>query len=320
MKDLFKKKGEILVVYIILVAIVIVGAVVNNKTFLTPLNIGNILEQATTLGILSLGAMLPILLGGIDLSNGALISLATCLLTFSLPGGFGMNIFLCLLFGLGVGAFNGFGVTTLKLPPFIMTLSTMMIINGFALKILPVPGGSVPSGFMTFLNGRFGIVTHGIIVWAILAIVMFIVLNKTVMGRNLYAVGGNANTAALSGISVRRTNMFAYIVSGLIGSLAGLFLTARVGSGDSSFGDNYAMDAITVCVLGGVSLSGGRGSIVGLFAASFIMSIISNILNLANVNTYFQFVLKGVIVLVTVMVFSIRDIRAEAAKVAEGGE
>lgn len=310
-KRFVKKNEEVLIVYAILAIVVIVGGFASARFFI-PMNMGNILEQATALGIVAIGQTAVILLGGIDLSTGAVVSMATTILSYPLtenPAGIAINILIVIGVSAAIGLFNGFGVTKLKLPPFIMTLATMCIVNGIALKVRPIPGGSMPTEFLDLLNGRLGVIPKATILWIAIAVIMFCVLKYRKFGRDLYAVGGNAQTASLSGISVSKTNMKAYVLCSVLAATGGIYLSSRMGTGDATLGSMYGMDSITVCVLGGVSLFGGRGNIVGVFAATFILCMLSNILNLAGVASYYQYLLKGIILLATVTVFSLKDLR-----------
>ena len=156
-------------------------------------------------------------------------------------------------------------------------------------------------GRMLMCLPLIGLVEGGL--WALLVWL----LGSRRLGRNLYAVGGNPTTAALSGIPVGRVRMQAHILCSVLAAVGGICVAARMGSGDATLGETYSMDSVTVCVLGGVSLFGGQGNIVGLLASTFILTGISNILNMVGVSSYYQYVFKGLILLVTVLVFSIKD-------------
>lgn len=309
MKAFVKKHDTLVIIYAILLIVFLCGAF-SSPRFLTGLNIGNIMEQSVSLGIVALGQVLTILLAGIDLSVGAVVSMATTIMSLELvPGvpGVVLNLVITLVAGALVGAFNGFGIVKLRIPSFIMTLSTMCIVEGIALKIRPVPGGSILYEFSDLLFGRVGVIPHSIILWIALFGVLAWVLHSRQFGRNLYAVGGNETTAALSGIPVGRVRMQAHILCSVIAAIGGICMAARMGSGDASLGETFGMDSVTVCVLGGVSLFGGRGNIVGLIASTFILGGISNILNMMGVSSYYQYVFKGLILLITVLVFSMKD-------------
>ena len=313
LKTFVKRHDSLLVVYVILLLVFGFGAVSSSR-FLTGINIGNIMEQAVSLGIVSLGQLLTILLGGIDLSVGAVVSLSTTIMSLELfPGPFGVvvNLAITLLAGLAIGCLNGIGIARLRIPPFIMTLATMTIVNGIALKIRPTPGGSIPYEFMELLFGRIGIFPHAMIIWIVILCLLLWILHHREFGRNIYAVGGGSVAAELSGISVARIRIQAHIICSLIAAIAGICVAARMGSGDATLGDLLGMDSVTVCVLGGVSLFGGQGEIMGLLASTFVLSGISNILNMIGVSANYQYVCKALILLLTVLFFSIKGRKRE---------
>lgn len=306
-----KKHDDLLLVYAILVVVFFFGAV-SSKSFLTGTNMGNILEQAVSLGIVSLGQILVILIAGIDLSVGAVVSMSTAIMSLELLPGIGgllVNLLLTIGAGVIVGLFNGIGIVRLRIPPFIMTLASMSIVSGIALKIRPIPGGTVPYEFMDFMFGRIGIFPRAVLLWAIAAASLFWLLERRRFGRNLYAVGDNAGTAVLSGIKVDRVRLQTHVLCSVIAAGGGICVAARMGTGDAKLGELFSMDSVTVCVLGGVSLFGGQGNVIPLLAAVFIVSGISNILNMLGVSSYYQYIFKGFILLMTVLVFSIKNKR-----------
>lgn len=306
-----KKNSSVMTVYIVLVVTVVVGLIASDR-FLTPANLGNVFEQAVGLGIVSMAQALIILTGGIDLSLGALISTTCAMLSVVMadsPLGIIGGILLALAFGIGFGALNGWGITTLKVPPFAMTLATMSVLTGIALIFRPTPGGSIPYSLTSFFIFRIGVIPVGILLMAGLFAVMIIVLGKTRFGRNIYAVGGNERTAQLSGINTKKVKVAVYALAGLLAAVSGLYLTARMGTGDATLGKNFSLDSITVCVLGGLSLMGGVGKLSGIVASTFVMTILNNILNLVGVDSYWQYALKGIILILIVLLYAIRDQR-----------
>jgi len=290
----------------------IVGGFVSG-IFFGPRNIGNIFEQATALGIVALGQMLVILTGGIDLSTGSVVSFATTFMSLALFGNTvgGMALSALAVIGISavVGLGNGICVTKLKLPPFIVTLASMSIVTGIALIQRPQPGGSLSFDFMQILNGRIGIMPRATILWFALTALLFFILKYRRFGRDLYAVGGNENAATLSGVFVNKTKLKAYVLGSVFSAIGGIYLASRVGTGDATLGTYFSLDSITVCVLAGVSLAGGRGNIVGLIAATFILALINNILNLAGATSNIQYLVKGAILLATIIVFAVRELR-----------
>lgn len=311
LRSFIRKYDDLFIVYAILVVVFLAGTV-SSDSFLTGINMGNIMEQAVSLGIAALGQILVILIAGIDLSVGAVVSMSAAIMSLELvPGipGVLLNIGITLTAGILVGIFNGIGIVRLRIPPFIMTLASMCIVKGIALKIRPIPGGSIPYEFMDFMFGRVGIFPHALLLWVVIGILLFWMLHHRRFGRNLYAVGDNATTAELSGIKVERVRMGSHVLCSVIAAIGGICVAARMGTGDASLGDLFSMDSVTVCVLGGVSLFGGQGNIIGLLASTFIVSGISNILNMVGVSSYYQYIFKGLILLVTVLVFSLKGKR-----------
>ena len=190
LRAFIKRHDNLFIVYAILLAVAVVGAV-SSPRFLTGINLGNIMEQAVGLGIVALGQVLTILLAGIDLSVGAVVSMSTAIMSLELSGGAAgilLNILLTLAAGALVGVFNGFGIVRLRIPPFIMTLSTMCIVNGVALKIRPVPGGSIPYEFMDLLFGRIGIFPHAVLLWAVAGALLVWLLAKLCLPEALGAL------------------------------------------------------------------------------------------------------------------------------------
>jgi ribose transport system permease protein len=302
------RNDTVFIAFSILLVTIIVGALLN-PIMLKGSNIGNVMEQVTALGIVSIGQAIVILTGGIDLSVGATISLTVALLSVFMTGGH-MPILLSLLIVIAVGALigvvNGIGITRFKIPPFVMTLGTMSIVSGIALKVRPTPGGEIAMELSDFLDYRIGQIPVAVLFLVVLLTVFILLLKKTRYGRNIYAVGGSEQTAKLSGINVARMKLSVYVLSGVLASLAGIYVSARMGTGDASVGKYFALDAITVAVLGGINLFGGRGSLVGIIAAMLVLTLLNNILNLIGVDTFYQYILKGAILLIVVSFYAIR--------------
>jgi ribose transport system permease protein len=302
------RNDTVFIAYAILLITIIVGAWMN-PIMLKGSNIGNVMEQVTALGITSIGQTLVILTAGIDLSVGATISLTVALLSVLMEGD-KMQILPSLLIVIAVGALigavNGIGITRFKIPPFVMTLGTMSIVSGVALKVRPTPGGEISTDLSDFLDYRFGQIPVAVLFLILLLVVFILVLKRTKYGRNIYAVGGNEHTASLSGINAKRIKLSVYVLSGVLASLAGIYVSARMGTGDATVGKYFTLDAITVAVLGGINLFGGRGSLLGIIAAMLVLTLLNNILNLIGVMTFYQYVLKGAILLIVVSFYAIR--------------
>lgn len=297
---------KIIIPYVVLIVVLVAGALMN-PLLLKGTNIGNLFEQVTAVGIASIGQMLVMLLGGIDLSIGSVISLTVSLLSVLMDSvGIAGSLVIVIAVGALIGFLNGIGTAKFKIPPFVMTLGMMSIAAGAALKVRPIPGGSIDYRLSDFLNDRIGVFPVAFLFLIVLFVFFYILLKRTRFGRNIYAVGGNEQSAALSGIRVDRVKIAVYTLTGILGALAGIYLAARMGTGDPNVGKYYTMDSITIAVLGGIHLLGGRGSIVGIFASMFVLITLNNVLNLVGVSSFYQYVMKGAILLLVVALYALR--------------
>ncbi len=274
--------------------------------FLNPINILNVLRQVALYGILGVGMTFVILTKGIDLSVGSTVALTgvvgALLMEKGLP--ITMVVMVCLVLGLVVGAVNGFGVSLWRIPAFIMTLGTMVMIRGFALML--ADGGTVKPGKAAdaffFLGGGylFGIPTPIYAFTAVCAVAL-VTLQYTSFGRSIYAVGSSEEAARLSGINVSLITFGVYVIAGLLAALSGLIFLSRLSVGDPNSGLGLELEAITIAVIGGTSLFGGEGSVIGTIGGAMILAIIANVLNLAGVSPFSQQVVKGAIIILAVL-------------------
>jgi ribose transport system permease protein len=286
-----------------LLLIIVITATILQPRFATPENIKNVLVQSTALGIISVGQTFVILTAGIDISVGAVAALVVVIMSHLAnrnPEAVPWAVLVGLLIGLVAGAANGLGVTWLRVSPFMMTLGTMSISQGIALQLRPQPGGLIPGEFAWLAAGEVAGIPIPVIFFALVAAVGFIVLASTRFGKHIYAVGGNEETTRLSGLPTDRIKFGAYAISGFCAALGGIFLSSRIRSGDALIGTSFGLDSITAVVLGGTSLFGGRGSLLGTVAGVFIIASLSNIMNLLGVSTYFQYIFKGAILILAV--------------------
>jgi ribose transport system permease protein len=263
--------------------------------FLTPANLANVLRQNAFTAIIGAGMTFVILTGGIDLSVGSVVALSGVACAGALVNGWTLPAAIAagLLGGLGIGAFNGLAITLLRVPPFIVTLATMLLVRGAALKI-------TDARTISGLPGSFGALSDGLTTAAIMAAVFalsWLVLMRTPFGRRVYAVGGNAEAAWLAGVRVARVRFAVYAMSGAAAGLAGVLVASRLNAGYPRAGELYELDAIAAVVVGGTSLFGGRGSIWGTLAGAFFIGILNNGLNLYRVSTYDQMIVKGAVLL-----------------------
>ncbi|WP_069999775.1 ABC transporter permease [Cellulosilyticum sp. I15G10I2] len=277
-----------------------------SPVFLTQKNLLNVLRQTSTNLYLACAMTMIIILGGIDLSVGSVIALSGVVTggliafnNFPVPAA----IIFGLLSGLLVGAFNGMIVAKTTIPPFIVTLATMNIARGAAYLYTGGQPIRVMSDNFNFIGaGYVGQIPTPIIYLVIILIICALIMNKSRLGRHIYAVGGNRQAAKFSGIKINRVLFFAYTFSGFLASIAGIVLASRMFSGQPTAGDGAEMDAIAAVVLGGTSMSGGIGKIGGTVIGGLVIGVLNNGLNLMNVNSFWQYIVKGVVILIAVYV------------------
>jgi ribose transport system permease protein len=274
-----------------------------SDVFFTQRNISNLFRQIVTNGLVSLGQLVVILTGGIDLSVGSIVSLSGILaagLQQHMP--LSLAILIALAAGVAVGALNGFVVARFKLAPFIVTLATMSAIRGAAYVYSEIP--QVPSNpaFRALLGGGFiGLVPVPAIIMVACYALVWLFLNRTTAGRAIFAIGGNEEAVRLAGINVGRHILLAYMMSGFFSALAGVILASRLAIAQPSVGIGYELDAIAGCVIGGAILGGGGGGAIGTFWGVLTLGLIDNLLNLFNVQTYYQQIVKGFIIVFAVL-------------------
>ena len=303
--------------YIALIIIVVVATLINIKdgenVFLSVPNIMNVLRAVSETGIIAIGMTMILILGDIDLSVGSVIALSG-VFAAGCVSRYGMNIYLAMiigvLIGIIIGAFNGFVISRTTIPPFIVTLATMNIARGLSGVYT---GGSpvrvVSKEWQWIGAGYIGIFPVPVIIMIIIFIISVLIMNRTKIGRYIYAVGGNTLAAKFSGISVSKVKFMVYTYSGLMAGLAGVILASRMYSGQPTAGDGAEMDAIAAVVVGGTSMSGGYGKLGGTLVGALIIGILSNGLNLMNVNSFWQTVVKGIVILLAVFIDYIRNLK-----------
>jgi ribose transport system permease protein len=271
-------------------------------------NITNILFSTVVIGTLALGTTFVIITGGIDLSIGtgmALCAVMSAVFIVDLGLPLLVGVLGAILFGGLIGLVNGLNVAVLRLPPFIATLAMMLVAQGLALVV----SGSQPiyfSDFPAYSDISIGVLVPGsrfpnaVIILAVAAVLAGVLLNKTVLGRYTYSIGSNEDATALSGIDVRRWKIVIYTLAGLFTGLAGVLISARLGSAQPATGMGYELQAIAAVVIGGTSLSGGKGSIVGTVIGALIISVLNNGLQILSIPQEWQNVILGCVILVAV--------------------
>ena len=288
------------------------------NNFLTQTNVVNLLRTCATNCYLAIGVQMAIILAGIDLTGGALAALTgvVCVMTFENAGlPIWIRIVVGVLIGVVVGMANGIIITYTGIHPFVVTLAMQSICRGAAYLLANgSPVTTTNRSFSAFGSGSLGVVPLPVVYMTIFLILDFFLLNKTRTGRHIYAVGGNETSARFSGININKIKILVWTISGAMAGFCGVVLAARLSSGQPSTGEGYETDAIAAAVLGGTSFFGGTGTVGGLIIGVLIIGLISNGLNLMHVNSYWQYVLKGVIIIAAVYVDMLKQKRQNAAK------
>lgn len=293
-----------------LIGLVLFSVVISflSPRFLTKSNLLNVFRQTSINAIIAAGMTFVILTAGIDLSVGSILAFSGAVAAKTLAGG--NNIFVgllvALLIGAAAGIINGIIITKGKVQPFIATLATMIFLRGTTLVLtngrpIPVPASQVSSIFRWLGAGQLVGVPVPIIIMAIIFLICYYILNHTQFGRHIYAVGGNEEASLLSGVNTDRVKILAYTISGILAAIAGIIVTSRLSSAQPTAGEGYELDAIAAVVLGGTSLVGGQGTIMGTIVGALIIGILNNALNLMNVQSYYQSIAKAVVILIAVL-------------------
>ena len=284
-----------------------------SQYFFTADNLLNVTLQASITAIIAAGMTFVILTAGIDLSVGSLVAfagiLATSVIKINLPVylGLSLGILTGLLFGVFSGYIAGLFVTRFKITPFIVTLALMTIWRGASFVYTEGrPIWDLPEVFSYLGGGRVAGVPVPTIIMIIVFVVSHIVLTKTRFGRYVYAVGGNPEPARLAGINTNKIIISVYIISGVLSAVSGILLASRINSGQPNAGLMYELDVIAAVVVGGTSLFGGRGTIIGTFLGAMLIAVLRNGLNLLNVGSYVQQVIVGVVILLAVLLDQLR--------------
>lgn len=291
-------------------AVVLLAAGLLSPAFYRPANVLNILRQAAALGILCIAQTMVMIAGGVDLSVGATMTMAVVIMA-ELSGGHDGRVLaaaiVCVVFGAVVGAINGVVVTKRQVPPFLVTLGSGVVVTGARLAMTKAsPSGMLPPVVRFIGGGNIGPVPIAVIVFSSLAVAGHLLLTRTTFGRRLYARGANMEAARLSGVRVDRIMITTYVITGLLSVLAGLVLAGYVGYADQSIGEGYEFDSVTAVVVGGGSFAGGIGTIAGTSAGVLLVTVLLNLVLLLNLNVQFQLIVKGLVIIGAVAMYSIR--------------
>ena len=303
----FKKT---LVKYKSLVGLLLLVVVVSilSPSFLNGRNLLNVFRQTSVNAIIAAGMTFVILTGGIDLSVGSVLALSGAFTASMLASG--QNIFIsvivAILCGGVVGFLNGFIISKGKLQPFIATLATMTILRGLTLvftdgKPITLGSGALAMAFGKIGGGSILKIPAPVIITIIVFIACYYILNYTKMGRYTYALGGNEEATKLSGLNTDKIKIWVYTISGILSAIAGIIITSRLYSAQPTAGTGYELDAIAAVVLGGTKLTGGKGKITGTIIGALIIGVLSNALNILDVSSYYQMMVKGIVILIAVL-------------------
>lgn len=294
----------------IVLALLVLLMICLSDSFLQIENIRNVLRQVSMVAICGIGMTFIMLAGEIDLSVGSVIAVSCIASTGMMVAG--VNMYVSIAFGLLMsalcGCINGLVHTYGKVPSFIVTLGMLSVARGFVLvytNSYPITG--LPEEFAFFGKGYVGPVPTPVIIMALCYAVGIIVLKYTPFGRDVFAIGGNIEAARLSGISVRPSKVAIMTIGGLASGIAGIILASRMFSGQPSAGNGYELQAIAAATIGGTSAIGGRGNLVGTFIGALIIGVINNGLNLMGVQTYWQMICQGAVIVFAVWLDNLKD-------------
>lgn len=289
-----------------MVALVIIMSIIS-PTFFTSRNLINVAKQASITSVIGVGMTFVLITGGIDLSVGSVMALSGTLAASVAVADKNMPILAVILVGAALGTLcgliNGVGVSYIGFPPFIMTLGMMTIARGIPLVYTNgTPIFGLSDAFNALANSRILGIPTLVYYMVVISIIGYVILSKTVLGRQIYGIGGNEEAARLSGVPVARLKMLVYVFSGFLAGIAGILICSRITSGNGTVAQGYEMNAISAAVIGGVSMTGGSGSVLGMVVGAMILTIIQNSFDIMGVNSFYQDIIKGIIILLAVFI------------------
>jgi ribose/xylose/arabinose/galactoside ABC-type transport system permease subunit len=292
----------------IVLAVLIIMAGLISPSFLAPRNIATLMKQAAPLGILAVGQTLVILTGGIDLSVASVMATVSVFAAGVTDGREELVwpvVLMCLGFSAAVGLANGLMVTKLRIPPFIATLGMILVVQGIRFVYTKgTPKTYIPDSLRFWGRDSTGPVPNAVLVWIVIVLIIGLLLARTTFGRQLYAVGGNARTAYLSGIDVDRIKIAAYTLCSLLAGIAGLVLVGYVGHADNWLGNGYELNAIAAVVIGGAAFEGGKGGQLGTIGGVLILTVLFNLVLLLQFDEEVRRIVKGLVILLAVAMYA----------------
>lgn len=301
-KELLSKLGPLLALIVLIIFVSILS-----PSFLSLTNLMNLMRQVSTNALIAFGMTFVIITGGIDLSVGSTLALSSAIMAGMIVIGIDPLIAMTvsLIAGFILGAVNGLLITKGKLVPFIATLATMTIYRGATLVLTdgkPITGLDETFIFQFMGRGYFFGIPFPIVITLVVFALLFVLLHKMSFGRKTFAIGGNEKASFIAGVKSNKIKIFVYSISGVLASLAGIILTSRLNSAQPTAGESYEMDAIASVVLGGTSMSGGKGRIFGTLIGALIIGTLNNGLNLLGVSTFYQQIVKGIVIIIAVLI------------------
>ena len=301
-KEMLSKLGPLLALIVLIIFVSILS-----PSFLSLTNLMNLMRQVSTNALIAFGMTFVIITGGIDLSVGSTLALSSAIMAGMIVNGIDPLIAMTvsLIAGFVLGAVNGLLNTKGKLVPFIATLATMTIYRGATLVLTdgkPITGLDETFIFQFMGRGYFFGIPFPIVITLVVFALLFVLLYKMSFGRKTFAIGGNEKAPFIAGVKSNKIKIFVYSISGVLASLAGIILTSRLNSAQPTAGESYEMDAIASVVLGGTSMSGGKGRIFGTLIGALIIGTLNNGLNLLGVSTFYQQIVKGIVIIIAVLI------------------
>ena len=300
-----RRHAPVLIVYGLILTLGIYASL-SSPNFLTERNIFNVLRTGAFLGTLAIGETFVIISGGIDLSVGSVIKLSvlmSAILMNGKPENIAIAVVATLAMGVVVGLVNGLLVTKVRIAPFIVTLGAYSILRGIAYTVTTTPVGSAAPGFLRLYDLKVGPVPLLVIFLALLILIGIFVLRRTAFGRYIYAIGGNEQVARLSGIRVDRVKIGVYVLCSTLAALTGLLYLTRAGVGDPVTGEGAELQTITAVILGGTSLFGGQGGLIGTLGGVLLMGLTNNVLVILNVSSWYQELIQGLVIVGAVALY-----------------
>lgn len=298
----------------VLLVTILVGVAVHASTgnFFTAYNISTLTRAAAFIILVGFGQTLVLLTGGIDLSVAAIGSVCgMCCAIFMVQMGFDpfLSIAMASLIGVALGAVNGFFIAYIRMTPFIVTLATMEIYRGVVYVVtkgMPITGMD-PAAEQLANGVMFGVLPNIVIIAAIVCLLLVVILQRTSLGRHIYALGGNRNCAKIVGIPTERVEMIVCMLSGFLSAIAGVLMACKLASFQASIGESWQMDSITAAVLGGTSMTGGIGSVIGTSVGGLLSGVITTCITLLRVSSYWETIVTGAVVLIAVFIDAVKD-------------